>query len=126
MPESTMRGRNQSIVSTIIYAFRRFPPFFALTLPVELARSGPDVEAASMSSISALYFWSAASRGAGAIEATLFESSLAIVGTEVASIDWNGGATKWPAASNHSVKERDRLMVRDVEEPLGVILTVTL
>jgi hypothetical protein len=28
-----------------------------------------------------------------------------------ASIVWKGVATKRPAASNHSVKERDRLMV---------------
>lgn len=41
----------------------------------------------------------------------LLGSRLPMTGTVEASMVWKGVAIKRPAASNHSVKERDRLMV---------------
>lgn len=43
--------------------------------------------------------------------AALLGSRVPTTGTEEASMDWKGVATKWPASSNHSVKERERCRV---------------
>lgn len=61
-------------------------------------------------SSSAVYSGVAEDPAAGATLA-LFGSRLPMTGTVEASMVWKGVATKRPAASNHSVKERDRLMV---------------
>ncbi len=76
-----------------------------------------------MSSISALYFWSAASVLVGA---TLLGSSSPIAGTNVASMVWKGAATKRPAASNHSEKGRESFTSTDLPDFLGVTFIVRL
>lgn len=62
--------------------------------------------------------------GAGAGLATLFGSAFAITGTLLARMVWNGGATKWPAESNHSLKGLASSMVLGLP-PLGVMVILT-
>lgn len=45
-----------------------------------------------------------------------------MAGTVEASMVWKGVATKWPAASNHSVKDRARSMVRGLPDLEAMVM----
>lgn len=81
----------------------------ALDPVVSAVSSGDAPAAANMALSSASVYWEGAGSAAGAL--ALFGSRLPMTGTVEASMVWKGVATKRPAASNHSVKERERLMV---------------
>lgn len=49
-----------------------------------------------------------------------------MTGTVEARTVWKGVATKCPAASNHSVKDRESSMVRGLPPDLGVMLMARL
>ncbi|KUI57892.1 hypothetical protein VP1G_10991 [Cytospora mali] len=53
----------------------------------------------------------------------LLGSAFPMAGTVEASIIWKGVTTKCPAASNHSVKDRERSMVRGLPD-LGAIVMI--
>lgn len=92
------------------YAFLLLPPFLALDPVASAVSSGDAPAAANMAASSCSVYWDGVDSAAGAALA-LFGSRLPMTGTVEASMVWKGVATKRPAASNHSVKERDRLMV---------------
>lgn len=77
--------------------------------PVASAVSSGDAPAAANMALSSSSVYCGADSAAGTL--ALLGSRLPMTGTVEASIVWKGVATKRPAASNHSVKERDRLMV---------------
>lgn len=97
--------------SRIPYAFPLlfpfFPPLAATSVPLAISELAA---ADSASSISAVYGLSVLVAG------RRFGSSLPTAGIAVASMVWKGAGTKWPAASNHSVKERVMVMVSGLED----------
>lgn len=95
-----------------LYAFLLLPPFLALDPVASAVSSAGDAPAAAnmaLSSSSVYCGGGADPAAAGAL--ALLGSRVPMTGTVEASMVWKGVATKRPAASNHSVKERDRLMV---------------
>lgn len=95
-------------LNTRPYAFPLLFPFFvplaATSVPLaisELAAAAAD----SASSISGVYGLPSVLAAAAAGGRRL-GSSLPTAGIDVASMVWKGAGTKWPAASNHSAKER--------------------
>lgn len=111
------------------YAFLLLPPFLALDPVTSAVSSGDDAPAAaSIALSSSSVYWGPAEDPAAAAEAgalALLGSRVPMTGTVEASMVWKGVATKRPAASNHSVKERERLMVVGLPD-LGAMVIVRL
>lgn len=103
-----------------------FPPVWSTSAPDAAAccPSGEDKYASKTAESAPL---SRFPEAAVVAEATRLGSAWPITGTAVASTVWNGNAMKWPAESNHSVKER---LISTVEVgvllPFGVVVMVML